>query len=63
MQNLEEMAAIERREYQRKWRSENPDRVRKHTADYWRRKAAKKLAKQEVNDGNSKEVCASNTIL
>lgn len=39
--NAEERAAIEaRREYQRKWRAANRDRVRTHNERYWRKKGA-----------------------
>lgn len=41
--NIDELAAAERREYQRKWRADNRDRVKKHQSDYWKRRAAKKL--------------------
>lgn len=33
--------AIEaRKKYSREWRQKNPDKVRKHTVDYWERKAS-----------------------
>ena len=44
---IEELAAEERREYFRQWRLANKEKVKKHSSDYWKRKAARKLAKQE----------------
>lgn len=32
---------------QRKWRKENPDKVREHQERYWRRKAERELARSE----------------
>ena len=32
------------REYFREWRAKNPDKVKNHRANYWRRKAEQKLA-------------------
>jgi hypothetical protein len=37
-------AAELRREYYRKWRAQNPDKVKKYNSEYWRRKAAKREA-------------------
>lgn len=46
---LEERAAEERREYFRKWRAKNKDKVRESNRRYWERRAAKKVrAEQEV---------------
>ena len=41
------MAAEESRTYQREWRKANPDKVRVYNATYWRRRAERKLAKQQ----------------
>lgn len=39
----EERAAVEaRREYQRKWRAANRDRVRVYNERYWKKKGAEK---------------------
>lgn len=35
-----------RREYFRKWRKNNPDKVRKHNENFWRKKA-EQLIKEE----------------
>ncbi len=40
---LEELAKEKQREYQRKWREENPDKVREYNKRYWRRKALEEL--------------------
>ena len=44
---IEELAKELRNEYFRKWRSENKDRSKKITEDYWKRKAEQKLKEQE----------------
>ena len=36
---LEEKACKARREYMRKWRQKNPDKVAEHTRRYWLKKA------------------------
>ena len=41
MSDLQAKAIELRREYMRKWRKANKEKVRKHTADYWERQAAK----------------------
>ena len=45
---LEQLSLEERREYFRKWRANNKDRVTKHNADYWKKRAEQRLkAEQE----------------
>ena len=44
---VDKLAVQERREYMRQWRSDNKERVKKHQQDYWRRKAAAKIANTE----------------
>lgn len=39
-----------RREYFRKWRKNNPDKVRKHNENFWRKKA-EQLIKEDNSDG------------
>lgn len=45
---IELEAAEARREYQREWRRRNPDRVKRYNADFWKRKAAQRLAEKEA---------------
>ena len=45
-QNIEQLATEERREYFKKWRAENKDKVKKHSAAYWKRRAEKRLNEQ-----------------
>jgi hypothetical protein len=40
---LEAAAREEKREYFRQWRRNNPDKVRKHNENYWRKRAEKRL--------------------
>lgn len=44
---LEERAREERREYFRRWRAKNPEKVRENNRRYWERRAAKKAAEKE----------------
>lgn len=47
---LEEKAKEERREYFRKWRAKNKDKIRESNRRYWERRAAKKSStEQEVS--------------
>ena len=45
---LEQLAREEARAYQREWRAENRERVRKYNANYWTRRAKKKLTEQKM---------------
>ncbi|MDR1065155.1 MAG: phosphatase [Oscillospiraceae bacterium] len=40
---LAEKAAEKRREYKRAWNARNRDKCRKHTHDYWMRKALREM--------------------
>jgi hypothetical protein len=45
--NLEEAAANERKNYMRKWREANKDKVKKHQEKYWLKKAQERLNSDE----------------
>ncbi|MBC3797166.1 phosphatase [Acetobacterium tundrae] len=45
--NLDELAAEAKREYHKKWRAENKEKVKKNNANYWKRLAIKKLKEGE----------------
>jgi len=49
---LEAVAQEEKREYFRQWRKNNPDRVKKHNENYWRKRAEKRL-KAEAKDNTA----------
>ena len=42
-QDIDELAKEMRRDYYRKWRAANKDKVRRHNANYWRKKAEQRL--------------------
>jgi predicted RNA-binding Zn-ribbon protein involved in translation (DUF1610 family) len=44
MTELSDKAREIKNAYQREWRRKNPERLKKHMADYWERKAAKASA-------------------
>ena len=50
-EQIEELARAERRGYHKAWRAANPDKVKKHALDYWKRKAEKRLDDNR-NGGN-----------
>lgn len=52
--DVNELVKKERREYYRKWRAENKDKVRENNARYWKKRALKKLETQKETT-NSKE--------
>jgi len=47
---IDELAKAERREYFRKWRADNPDKVKQHNSNYWRKRAEKRLNEQQLSD-------------
>lgn len=49
-ERLEALAVEERRRYFREWRKKNPDKVRKHNRNYWRRRAQAKLQQQTAHE-------------
>lgn len=54
MATVEQLANEERRAYFRKWRAENKDKVKRHNATYWKKRALKKL--EERAQGTDKGV-------
>lgn len=46
--SLEERAKQAQREYARKWRANNPDKVKAAQARYWQRKAAELEAEEKA---------------
>ena len=52
MEGMSKEAIAARREYQKKWREKNPDKVRENNARYWERRAARLAAEREMNNGN-----------
>lgn len=50
---IDEMAIVEaRREYYRKWRAANKDKVKQHNRNYWIKKAAELAASGQSEDSN-----------
>ena len=47
---LEELVRQEQREYYRKWRAANPDKVRKANQKYWQRRALRKMEEVKEHD-------------
>lgn len=54
MDDVNEMARIERREYYRRWRANNPDKVKKHNENYWKKVAERKLKEEKRKNDRSK---------
>jgi uncharacterized short protein YbdD (DUF466 family) len=52
---LEAVAQEEKREYFRQWRKNNPDRVKKHNENYWRKRAEKRLKAEAKDNAASTE--------
>lgn len=46
MQKMSSEAIAARREYQKKWREKNPDKVREKNARYWEKRAAKRQGEE-----------------
>ena len=47
--SVEEIAREERLAYFREWRAKNKDKVKKHNATYWLKRAKRRLAESEEN--------------
>lgn len=47
---LEEIAREERLAYFRNWRANNKDKVKKHNATYWQKRAKRIIAEREVQN-------------
>ena len=52
---LEAAAQEEKREYFRQWRKNNPDRVKKHNENYWRKRAEMRLEPEAKDNASSTE--------
>jgi len=52
---LEAVAQEEKREYFRQWRKNNPDKVKKHNENYWRKRAEKRLEAETKDNAASTE--------
>lgn len=52
MNTRNEAAVAARREYQRKWRHKNPDKVKAATDRYWAHKAEREAAEREKEEGS-----------
>ena len=50
----DEAARAERRAYYKAWREKNKERVKKHNATYWQKKAAKKAGGGDGDKPNHK---------
>ena len=46
---IDELARKERLAYFKAWRAANPDKVKKHNATYWKKRAEQKIKAQEAN--------------
>ena len=52
---LEAAVQEEKREYFRQWRRNNPDKVKKHNENYWRKRAEKRLEAEPKENAVSTE--------
>lgn len=46
---FDDIVREEQREYFRKWRAANPEKVKQHNKNYWRKKAEIHLKELEIN--------------
>lgn len=47
---IDDSARAERLAYYKAWRAANPEKVRKHNKNYWRRRAERKLQEQQSTE-------------
>ena len=52
---LEAAVQEEKREYIRRWRKNNPDKVKRHNENYWRKRAEKRLIAEAKDKAASDE--------
>ena len=52
---LEAAIQEEKREYIRQWRKNNPDKVKRHNKNYWRKRAEKRLEAEAKDKSVSAE--------
>ena len=52
--SVEEIAREERLAYFREWRANNKDKVKKHTATYWEKRAKRIIAEREAKQNEAK---------
>jgi hypothetical protein len=53
---LNEAAKEAKREYQRKWRAANRDKVRQHNQNYWKKKAQENMKCADIQEAKEGEV-------
>ncbi len=51
--NIEELAALERKEYFRKWRAANKEKTAQHRRNFWEKKARAKLEATQGKEGKT----------
>jgi hypothetical protein len=51
---IEELAKKERNAYIKKWRSKNKEKIKIYNANYWRRRAEKRMAERNLNERRTK---------
>ena len=52
--SIEEIAREERLAYFREWRANNKDKVKKHNATYWEKRAKQRIAEREAKQNEAK---------
>lgn len=52
--SIEEIAREERLAYFREWRANNKDKVKKHNATYWEKRAKRIIAEREAKQNEAK---------
>ena len=52
---LEAVVKEEKREYFRRWRKNNPEKVKQHNDNYWRKRAEKRLEAEAEKNADSAE--------
>ena len=52
--SVEEIAREERLAYFREWRANNKDKVKKHNATYWEKRATRIIAEREAKQNEAK---------
>ena len=48
---IDQLVKSAKAEYQRQWRKKNPDKAKKHSRDYWARRALREKSNETKTEG------------
>ena len=61
MAKIDDLIKVERLEYYKAWRAANPDKIKQHNQNYWRKRAERRLYEQLLSENNGTKNAEHNT--